>query len=65
VPDNIDLGEWSGSGATDRMHQTLDEYAKAANRQTHQLIGLTRQLVILTVVLVIGLVVQIVLAFTT
>lgn len=59
MPDNVPLSEWSGSGATDRLRETLDEYNRATARQTAQLIRLTRALVVLTVLLLVGLVVQI------
>jgi hypothetical protein len=58
----IPLGEWSGSGATDRLHETITEFNSVATKQTVQMIRLTRCLVVLTCVLCIGLVVQIVLA---
>jgi hypothetical protein len=55
----IPLSEWSGSGATDRLHETIKEFVTVTEKQTAQLIKLTRALVVLTVVLVVGLVVQI------
>jgi hypothetical protein len=58
----IPLSEWSGSGATDRLHETIKEFVAVTEKQTAQLIKLTRALVALTVVLVVGLVVQIVVA---
>jgi hypothetical protein len=59
----IPLSEWSGSGATDRLHQTVEKYSEVTAKQTAELIRLTRQLVLLTWLLFIGLIVQIVLAF--
>jgi hypothetical protein len=58
----IPLSEWSGSGATERLHKTVVEYSEATAEQTKQLIRLTRQLVILTLLLLGGLVVQVLLA---
>jgi hypothetical protein len=58
----IPLSEWSGSGATDRLHSAIAEFNETATRQTTQLVRLTWALVILTVLLFAGLVVQIVLA---
>jgi hypothetical protein len=59
----IPISEWSGSGATERLRETVAEYSEQTARQTNQLIWLTRALVGLTCVLVIGLVIQVVLAF--
>lgn len=59
----IPLSEWSGSGATDRLRQMLENYSEVTAKQTTELIRLTRQLVLITWLLVIGLIVQIVLAF--
>jgi hypothetical protein len=58
----IPLSEWSGSGATERLHQTIRDFNKVTTKQTDNLVRLTRQLVILTWVLCIGLVVQVALA---
>lgn len=58
----IPLSEWSGSGATDRLRETVVEYSEATARQTAQLMRLTWLLVILTALLFVGLVVQVVLA---
>lgn len=58
----IPLSELSGSGATDRLHQSVVEYSEAVAEQTNQLIRLTRQLVVLTCLLFGGLVVQVILA---
>lgn len=60
----IPLSEWSGSGATERLHQTMAEYSEATAKQTAQLIRLTWALVILTGLLFVGLIVQVVLALT-
>ena len=58
----IPLGEWSGSPATDRLHETINAYNETATAQADKILRLTRQLVILTWVLVVGLAVQVVLA---
>ena len=55
----IPLGEWSGSAATDRLRETIERFNAQAERQTQTMIRLTWALVFLTIVLVIGLVVQI------
>jgi hypothetical protein len=62
MPSGIPLSEWSGSGATDRLHATIAEFNEVATKQTAQLVRLTRALVLLTLVLVVGLGVQIYLA---
>jgi hypothetical protein len=58
----IPIGKWSGSDATEALRETLVTYSEATAKQTAQLIRLTWALVILTVLLFVGLVVQIVLA---
>lgn len=58
----VPLSAWSGSGATGAMHATLEAFSEEAARQNATLVRLTRALVFLTVVLVVGLVVQIALA---
>ena len=58
----IPLSEWSGSGATERLHQSVVEYNEATKQQTDQLLRLTRQLVVLTWLLFAGLIVQVILA---
>lgn len=58
----IPLGEWSGSAATRELHETIREFNALAAKQTAAIIQLTRILVLLTVLMLIGLVVQIALA---
>jgi hypothetical protein len=58
----IPLDEWSGAGATKQLHETIKQFNEASSRQTQQIITLTKVLVWLTVVMAVGLVVQIVLA---
>jgi hypothetical protein len=60
----IPIGEWSGSGATDQLRYTIEQFNREAQRQTETMIRLTRWIVALTIVLVAGLVVQIVLDLT-
>ena len=59
---SIPLDEFSGSGATDRLHLTIREFNEAATAQTDQMIKLTRLMLVLTVLLFVGLIVQIVVA---
>jgi hypothetical protein len=62
---NIPLGQWSGSEATNALHETIRQHQEASNRQTRQLIVLTWVMAILTFVMTVGLVVQIYLAWPT
>lgn len=56
---NIPLGKWSGSDATDALHQTVQDFVIASAKQTRTMIGLTRGIVVLTALLLIGLGVQV------
>ena len=58
----IPLSEWSGSGAPERLRETLVQFNETTAKQTAQLIRLTWALVILTVFLFLGLLVQVGLA---
>jgi len=58
----IPISEFSGSGATMAMHATLKTFITQSERQTDKLIKLTWAIVALTVVLVIGLAIQLWLA---
>jgi hypothetical protein len=58
----IPLKDWSGSGATDQLREAVTAYNEAAAKQTTQLVRLTGALVGLTVLLFLGLLVQIGLA---
>jgi len=58
----IPLEEWSGSGATRELHETIKAFNEKATRQAETIIWLTRAIVILTLVMVVGLGVQIWLA---
>jgi len=60
----VPLSEWNGSAATDRLHATIQELNATATEQTKEMIRLTRWLVALTLLLAVGLIVQIVLALT-
>jgi len=59
----IPLGQWSGSDATKELHDTIKEFNEASTRQTRHLIILTWAIVILTILMLIGLGVQIYLAW--
>jgi hypothetical protein len=58
----IPLGQWSGSDAINELYETLRRYNDIATRQAATMIRLTRAIVVLTILLFAGLVVQIVLA---
>lgn len=60
----IPLSEWSGSGATERLHETIREFNAVAGKQTATMVRLTWALVLLTVALLVGLIVQVALAIT-
>lgn len=57
----IDLSE-TGSAPVERLRATITEFNETTAKQTAQLVRLTLALVFLTVLLFIGLVVQVVLA---
>ena len=54
----IDVAE-VGSGAVERLRRTITEFNETTAKQTAQLVRLTRALVVLTVLLLAGLVVQV------
>jgi predicted nucleic acid-binding Zn ribbon protein len=51
----IPLGEWSGSDATDQLREAIVEMNAASARQTRTMIWLTGALVVLTVVMTLGI----------
>ncbi|MEW6246646.1 MAG: hypothetical protein AB1555_08050 [Nitrospirota bacterium] len=59
----IPLSEWSGSGATRELHETIRNFNEVASRQTQEIVILTRVLAFLTFVMTIGLIFQIYLAW--
>jgi hypothetical protein len=59
----IPIGQWSGSDAANELHETIKQFNEASSRQTKHLIILTWAIVILTIMLLIGLGVQIYLAW--
>ena len=58
----IPLGESSGSNATQELHETIRAFNAATERQTHEMLRLTRVLTVLTAIMLIAVVVQIVVA---
>lgn len=58
----IPLSEWSGSGATHELHETIKQFNATAERQSAEMVALTRQLRWLTLAMLFAVVVQIYLA---
>ena len=59
----IPVSELSGSAATDALHATIKEYNEKTSLQTEKMISLTVTMKWLTIVMTIGLFIQIGLAF--
>ena len=55
----IPLEEWSGSGATHALHETIKKYQEESSRQTDTMIKLTKAMTWLTVVMAVAVFVQI------
>ena len=58
----IPLGQWSGSDATNALHQSIAAFNEATSKQTATLVRLTQILTVLTVAMTLGVAVQIYLA---
>lgn len=58
-PSSIPIDQWSGSDATNALHETIKAFNATADKQTRTIIRLTWAILALTGVLVAGLVVQI------
>lgn len=58
----IPLGEWSGSDATHELHNTIKQFNEKTEKQTEQMVRLTKVIAWLTSVMLVAVVVQIVLA---
>ncbi len=56
---NIPLGQWSGSDATRELTQNIISLNEAANRQNRSMIRLTWAIAIMTLVMLVGVAVQI------
>jgi hypothetical protein len=54
--------KWPGAGATNKLHETIKQFNEVATRQTGRLVVLTWVIAALTLLLVLGLGVQIGLA---
>ena len=55
----IHLGEWSGSDATRELHATIKEFTRTSDQQAQAMIRLTKAILFLTGLMLIGLGVQI------
>ncbi|MCL5736922.1 MAG: hypothetical protein M1274_15355 [Actinobacteria bacterium] len=64
VIEGIPLSEWSGSGATRELQETIRQFNEKADKQTQQMIRLTRGILWLSLVMVAAVLAQIVLAIT-
>lgn len=62
MPGNVSLGQWSGSDATNALHETIRQYQEQSSKQTKQMLTLTRAIAVLTFVMLLGLGIQIYLA---
>ena len=51
MPDNIPLGQWSGSDATDQLRHDLAENARKTSRQNLWLLVMTGAILALTLVI--------------
>jgi hypothetical protein len=60
---NIPLGKWSGSDAVESLHASIKEFNAQSSKQTDQMLRLTWIMAVLTLVMMLGLVVQIYLVF--
>jgi hypothetical protein len=58
-PSSIPLPDFSGSGPTDRLHQTIREFNERSALQTDTMLRLTRVVAALTFVMLLAVVVQI------
>jgi len=58
----IPLSEWSGSGATRELHETMKAFVEQSDRQAKAMIRLTWAIAVLTVAMLGAVIVQIALA---
>lgn len=62
---NIKLDEWSGAEATHELHKTVKTFVESNNNQSQKMINLTWAIVAPTIIMAIGLTVQIYLRINT
>jgi len=58
----IPFDEWSGSGATDRLREAIVASSEATERQTRTMLRLTWAIAAMTALMLVGVVLQIVVA---
>jgi hypothetical protein len=58
----IPLEEWSGAGATKELHATIKEFVRSSDQASRRMVQLTWAIVALTVMMLVAVVVQIVIA---
>jgi hypothetical protein len=56
---NIPLGQWSGSDATEKLEATIKAFNEQSERQTGQMLTMTKVMTWLTVVMTAAVLVQI------
>jgi hypothetical protein len=61
---NITAGEWSGSDATDRLREVLEQQHKETAKQTTVMLWLTVAMFVLAFVTTLATIVQVWLAFS-
>ena len=59
MADNIPIGQWSGSDATDRLRVAIENNQKATERQTATMLWLNAVMTALTILMAIPAAVQI------
>lgn len=59
---NIPLGQWSGSDATDRLREAIEEANRLSSRQARLMIWLTVAILVLTAMMAVTSAVQVWLA---
>jgi hypothetical protein len=55
----IPIGQWSGADATNALHKSIREFNESTAKQTRQLVFLTWVIALLTLVMTVGVGVQI------
>ncbi|MDO8208951.1 hypothetical protein [Conexibacter sp. CPCC 206217] len=58
----IPLSEWNGSAETQRLRESIETFNEQSARQSAEMITPTRWICALTILMLVGLVVQILLA---
>ena len=56
---SISLEDWSGSKATKELNDIIKKYNETTNKQTNKMINLSWAIVVLTILMLVGLVIQI------